>query len=157
MNGWKNICCAVDFSEHSRAAFRRAVELCHLLEAELTLLHVSTPNFPGGDVLFARGEPADQLAEGPLQARLDTWREEAEHELGRAVHVEFLAGNAAREIAQYSRRGTDILVVGTRGPSGLGRLLLGSVAEKVVRDAACPVLVVHRTEAAAQEPRATTP
>lgn len=146
MNNWREICCAIDFSKHSRIAFDRAVELAVRLDAELTLLHVCAPAFPGADVVYASGEPADALSGGPVQAQLHTWRREAEQALGRTVRLELLTGSPAREIARFSRRGVDVLVVGTRGPTGLGRLLLGSVAERVVRDATCPVLVVHRAE-----------
>ncbi len=157
MSHWSEICCAIDFSEHSRAALERAVDLCARLDADLTLLHVCAPAFPGADVVHAGGEPSDGLSEGPIQARLDLWRREAEHALGRSVRVELLTGSPAREIARFGSRGIDMLVVGTRGPTGLGRLLLGSVAERVVRDATCPVLVVHRPEASDAEWRAAAP
>jgi nucleotide-binding universal stress UspA family protein len=143
MSDWNHICCAVDLSEHSRAAFERALELAVRLEADLTLLHVCVPAFPGADVVYPVADRSDP-ARRPDQARLEAWRREAEHALGRTVRIELLTGNPAREIARFGRRGIDMLVVGTRGPTGLGRLLLGSVAEKVVRDATCPVLVVHR-------------
>jgi len=157
VSGFEDISCAIDFSDHSRAAFDRAVELASRLYATLTLLHVSPPAFPGGEALLVHGEPGDQLAMGPLSARLDAWRMEAERALGRPVRTVLLAGNPAREIARYSRQGTDLIVVGTRGPTGLGRLLLGSVAERVVRDAACPVLVVHRGDLSAEGPRPSAP
>ncbi len=145
MNRW-NICCAVDFSKHSRAAFGRAVEFARRLDADLTLLHVCTPAFPGAEVVYAQGEPAADLEQGSIRPRLDAWLREAAEALGRTVRVEVLTGNPAREIARFGRSGVDLLVVGTRGPTGLGRLLLGSVAERVVRDATCPVLVVHGSE-----------
>jgi len=151
VSGWNAICCAVDFSEPSRAAFERAVDLASRLDADLTLLHVCAPTFPGADVVYAVGEPSDGLAEGPVQAQLEAWRREAEHGLGRSVRVQLLTGNPAREIARFGEHGVDVLVVGTRGPTGLGRLLLGSVAERVVRDATCPVLIVHRPARAAEE------
>ncbi len=157
MSHWNEICCAIDFSEHSRIAFERAIELAARLDADLTLLHVCAPAFPGADVVYAVGEPTDGLAGGPVHAQLDLWRREAEQVLGRSVRVELLTGNPAREIARFGRRGVDMLVVGTRGPTGLGRLLLGSVAERVVRDATCPVLVVHRPEAAEMPSFAAAP
>ncbi len=156
MSGWNDICCAIDFSEHSRSAFERALDLAARLDAGLTLLHVAAPSFPGADVVFPRAEPPASLADGPIFARLDAWREEAERALGRGVRVELLTGNPAREIARFSHHGVDLLVVGTRGPTGLGRLLLGSVAERVVRDATCPVLVVHRTDETVEERAAAT-
>jgi nucleotide-binding universal stress UspA family protein len=157
MTHWNEICCAVDFSEPSRVAFERAVELAARLEADLTLLHVCAPAFPGADVVYAVGEPSGGLAGGPIQTTLDVWRREAEHTLGRTVRVEILTGNPAREIARFGSRGVDMLVVGTRGPTGLGRLLLGSVAERVVRDVTCPVLVVHRSAAGAESTTAAPP
>jgi nucleotide-binding universal stress UspA family protein len=153
---WKRICCAVDLSEHSRAAFERAVDLAARLDADLTLLHVCAPAFPGADMAYAMREPPG-LSEDPDRARLDGWRSEAERALGRTVRIELLTGSPAREIGSFGRRGVDVLVVGTRGPTGLGRLVLGSVAERVVRDATCPVLVVHRPEVAGEEARAAAP
>ncbi len=144
MNGWKHICCAVDFSEHSFAALRRAIELAGRLDAELTLVHVFPP---GQQMSLAHAERALGMAEERLLGRLGEWRALAERELGREVRAQLLAGSPAREISRHASRGMDLLVVGTRGPTGLGRLLLGSVAERVVRDAPCPVLVVHEHEA----------
>lgn len=139
---WKSICCAVDFSEHTWDAFQRTVELARRLEGELTLLHVCTAPSSGGDPLLHPG--ASVLLSHELRGSIDTWRTFAEQALGRAVRVELLAGSAAREIGRYAaEHGTDLLVVGTRGPTGLGQQLLGSVAEHVVRQARCPVMVVH--------------
>ncbi len=143
MNGWKQICCAVDFSEHSFAALQRAIELARRLEAELTLVHVFPP---GHDTTLARAERALGMAEERILGRLGEWRAMAERELGREVRARLLAGTPAREIARHASRGMDLIVVGTRGPTGLGRMLLGSVAERVVRDAPCPVMVVHEHE-----------
>jgi universal stress protein A len=145
MNDWKQICCAVDFSEHSLAALHRAVDLARRLEAELTLVHV----FPPHESALARAERALGMAEERILGRLGEWRAMAERELGREVRAQLLAGNPARELARRACRGMDLLVVGTCGPAGLGRMLLGSVAERVVRDAPCPVLVVHQSEAPA--------
>jgi len=157
MSHWSEICCAIDFSEHSRVAFERAVELAARLGADLTLLHVCAPAFPGAEVVYAASEPSGGVGEGTVQHRLDGWRRDAERALGRNVRVELLTGNPAREIARFGDRGVDLLVVGTRGPTGLGRLLLGSVAERVVRDATCPVLVVHRQPEVEQDARAAAP
>jgi nucleotide-binding universal stress UspA family protein len=150
MEGWKRICCAVDFSEHSWSALRRAIELARLLEAELTVLHVAAHPFPGGEALFPTPAPAVEAEEERSREQLEAWRCLAEQALGRMVRARLLVGSAPREIARFSARGTDLLVVGTRGPSGLGRLLLGSVAERVVRDASCPVMVIHRQDEPAE-------
>jgi nucleotide-binding universal stress UspA family protein len=140
---FKQICCAVDFSDHSFAALRRAIELARSLDAELTLVHVFPPGY---DSSLARAERALGMAEERILGRLGEWRALAERELGREVRARLLAGSPARELSRHAARGMDLLVVGTRGPTGLGRLLLGSVAERVVRDAPCPVMVVHEHE-----------
>ncbi len=143
MSGFQQICCAVDFSEHSFAALRRAVELARRLGSELTLVHV----FPSGlEGALARAERALGMAEERTLGRLGEWRALAERELGREVRAQLLTGSPPRELVRHAARGTDLLVVGTRGPTGLGRLLLGSVAERGVRDAPCPVMVVHLNE-----------
>jgi universal stress protein A len=145
MNAWKEIGCAVDFSAHSWAALQRALDLAGRLDAELTLLHVFPPGQEGS---LVRAERALGMAEERLLGRLGEWRASCERSLGREVRAKFLSGSPARELARFAAR-LDLLVVGTRGPTGLGRLLLGSVAERVVRDAPCPVMVVHEREARA--------
>jgi nucleotide-binding universal stress UspA family protein len=145
MNAWKQIGCAVDFSAHSWAALERAVDLARRLEARLTIVHVFPPGQLGAGALV-QAERALGMAEERLLGRLGEWRAAAERALGREVQAQLLAGSPARELAKFAGRGLDLLVVGTRGPTGLGRLLLGSVAERVVRDAPCPVMVVHERE-----------
>ncbi len=77
----------------------------------------------------------------------------AEEALGRAVRFEMLVGAPAQELARYaSEHEVGILVVGTRGNHGLGRLAIGSVAERVVHEARCTVMVVHAREEAAAVP-----
>ncbi len=72
------------------------------------------------------------------------WRAEATRASGRPVHSTVLGGNPASEIVGYVReRGFDLLVLATHGRTGLARFVLGSVAERVVREATCPVLVVR--------------
>lgn len=149
MADWKRIGCAVDFSGHSWAALRRAVDLAQRLDAQLTLVHVVPP---GHDRALYQAERALGMAEERLLGRLGEWQAAAERDLGRPVHAQLLAGSPAAELARAAAAGLDLLVVGTRGATGLGRLILGSVAERVARDAPCPVMVVHeREEEAARE------
>jgi nucleotide-binding universal stress UspA family protein len=68
---------------------------------------------------------------------------------GQNVQATILYGNPANEIIKFSHsRNADLIVVGTRGKTGIERLFLGSVAEGVVREAPCPVLVVKNNEQA---------
>ena len=67
-----------------------------------------------------------------------------------SVTTEVLFGHGARTIAEYAaERGVDLIVMGTHGRTGVAHLLLGSVAERLVRTAPCPVLTVRHPEAKA--------
>ena len=79
----------------------------------------------------------------PEGAALDAKKPEQGH---RELHgtTEIIAGTAAKAIAEYARdRGMDLIVMGTHGRSGVAHVLMGSVAERVVRTAPCPVLTVR--------------
>jgi nucleotide-binding universal stress UspA family protein len=121
---WKKVCCAVDYSEESHAALEVAVDLCRRTGAELTLLHVQDPAHPAGSEASA-------------------WKREAE-EAGVKADATETDGDPQTAIAEWARTaGTDAIVIGTRGWTGRARSLVGSVAESTVRQAECPVMVVH--------------
>ncbi len=152
MPDWNGICCAVDFSEPSRLALEQAVELTRRFGAELTLLHVQEVPRAGAPELLA--EPIGMAEElGEETSRLmEGWRNDSERILGRAVRTSILLGHPAAEIVRFAReRGCDLLVLGTHGRTGLERLVLGSVAERVVRQAPCPVLVARHSGASELE------
>lgn len=141
---WNKICCAVDFSETSRAALEQAVALASSLDADLTLVHVLPAPLQAatGVLVSSRGVAAAEAERS--EADLARWREDAARRLGRTVRARALWGEPAAEIVRDAREeGYDLLVLGTHGRSGLPRLVLGSVAERVARQAVCPVLVVH--------------
>ena len=138
-----------DFSEDSEQAARYAVELAKRFQAEIHCVHVV-------DI------PADLLSTsayymtGPSEAFLDQIREESKKNLeafaeknleGVQVRTAFLEGSPFVEIIRYARnQEIDLVVIATHGRTGLKHVLFGSVAEKVVRKAPCPVLVVKREE-----------
>ncbi|HTN54433.1 MAG TPA: universal stress protein [Anaeromyxobacter sp.] len=140
---WLKILCALDFSEGSRSALEYAADLTHRFGAELTLLHVREA--PRRAELHILSPPELEAAEEAEVARaLDRWREEAERLAGRPVHTMVASAPPAEEIVRLARAGSfDLVVTGTHARKGLGRLLLGSVAERVVREAPCPVLVAR--------------
>ena len=116
-----------DFSSYSNQAYFHAVALAENHGAQLTILYVY--NESGGE--------ADRAY----------WQEQLEQihpvDPGISVRHVFLQGDPATEIVRYARdSATDLIVMGTHGRTGLERLLMGSVAEKVMRDATCSVLVV---------------
>jgi nucleotide-binding universal stress UspA family protein len=143
---WKRICCPIDFSDASRAAMEVAADLARRHGAELVLLHaypIPGYTFPDGSVV-ASPKMMQELAE-QAQRHLDEWRADAERLLqGPRVSVEKAIGEPASEIVSYAKEsGVDLLVLGTHGRTGLEHALMGSIAERVVRRAHCPVLTVR--------------
>ena len=123
-----------DFSSYSNQAYFHAIALAENHGASLTVLFVYSPD---------RGA----LGRGDVDADRRYWREQLEQirptDPRIPVRHVFLEGDPATEIVRYGRdAGIDLIVMGTHGRTGLERLLLGSVAEKVLRDASCSVLVV---------------
>lgn len=142
MKPFQKILVPVDFSAHSQHAVRAGADLAKRYQAALTLVHVYQPIDFGLPEGFASYTPA-QLAEllSALTKQLDTAKSEAEQAGAPQVNTELLQGVIATEIANFAKdKGYDLIVMGTHGRTGFGRLLMGSVAEKVVRTAPCPVL-----------------
>ena len=143
---WKRICCPIDFSDASRAAMEVAADLARRFGAELVLLHaypIPGYTFPDGSVV-ASPKMMQDLAD-QAQKHVEEWRVEAERLLGGGkVSAEKAVGEPAAEILEVARaRGADLIVMGTHGRTGLEHALMGSIAERVVRRARCPVLTVH--------------
>ncbi len=147
----RKICCATDVSEPSRFAMLEAAELARHLYAELELVHVYAPPTATTDVLATAVEVPDTMS-AELERTIARWRDEAERLVGRPVRSTVLAGDAASEIVRVARdRAMDLVVVGTHGRRGLRRLVIGSVAARVVREAPCAVVVARRREPPAGE------
>lgn len=130
---------ALDFSDSSRLALQRAVQIAERAQPmELLLLTVIPPQ---PDDVSEMGEYEHACDE--MRRMVDVVR--AGHPLPGGVTVNFVAvkGSAAEEIANQARlHKSDAIVIGTNGRRGIDRLLLGSVAERVVRMAPCSVLAV---------------
>ena len=149
----RRILCPIDFSDFSRHAFHHAVAIASWYDATVSVFHVSTP---APFLMYAPGPvaiPATILAPEGRERVVSSMREFAEPAPAASVPLTFdvSEGNAATEIlANAASTGTDLIVMGTHGRSGFERLLLGSVTEKVLRTAACPVLSVppHAPDAA---------
>jgi nucleotide-binding universal stress UspA family protein len=143
---WSKILCATDFSRASRAAVEDAADLAKRVGATLTLIHVREPPLPPDEVPYNAKDAAAADAR-EVQGKLDTWRAEAEQVAGRAVDVLLVHGTAGLEVVEAARRGEfDVVVTGSHSRKGIRRALLGSVAEKIVRDAPCTVLVARELE-----------
>jgi universal stress protein A len=138
-----------DFSSSSDAALEYATMLADRLSASMHVLHViEEPDVAGwGSEIYISELPrmreaAQQEAERRLNGIVTA------RELVRLkVSTEIADGRAARAIVDVARQQQiDLIVMGTHGRSGVARLLLGSVTEKVLRTAPCPVLAVRTTE-----------
>jgi nucleotide-binding universal stress UspA family protein len=143
---WKRICCPIDFSDASRAAMEVAADLARRGGAEVVLLHaypIPGYTFPDGSVV-ASPKMMQDLAD-QAERHLSEWRADAEGLIGAPrVTIEKAIGDPAAEIVAFAEKGAvDLLVLGTHGRTGLEHALMGSVAERVVRRARCPVLTVR--------------
>jgi len=143
----RRILCPTDFSEFSRHALDHALAIAKLYQSRITLLHVCSVA-PGA--VYAPGigvGPSSLLTVEDRDAALAAMHRFAETEAGpdAPIGFEVAEGSPATEIVENARRhASDLIVMGTHGRSGFERLLLGSVTEKVLRKAACPVLSVPR-------------
>jgi nucleotide-binding universal stress UspA family protein len=147
----RKILCPVDFSAPSQEALHYAADLAQQFGAELTLLHVyQVPGyaFPEGVVMAAPEVLADLLAS--IDRALAEARTEAAGRGAARVATATAQGAPWTEIVRVAAEGGhDLIVLGTHGRTGIKHALLGSVAERVIRKAPCPVLTVRPTGAAA--------
>jgi nucleotide-binding universal stress UspA family protein len=134
-----------DFSESAEYAEQQAVKMAHAMGGELVLLHVAVAAPLFGEGLMTTKEvrevyeAARKWATGALEARVAKIREH-----GLATRWLLETGVPHQEIARVATaERADYIVMGTRGRGGLERALLGSVADRVVRTAPCPVITVR--------------
>ncbi len=143
----KQILCPVDFSDYSDYAMRYAALLALKFEARLTLLHVVAPIMVPlpGDALVPPMRQADiaDIADA-CKERLSKTAGDL-NASGVAVECRVANGVPYIEIIRVAEElHADMIVMGTHGRTGLAHMMIGSVAERVVRKAPCPVLTVKR-------------
>jgi nucleotide-binding universal stress UspA family protein len=153
-----------DFSEPATHALRYALEEATLHHAKVTLLHIM-PAHAGTEVYYVTGAPGTQpgfdpvlggrgaplippqptvVRHDPNEDALTQLHDLMPESFHGAWEVEVAAGPPAETIVRIAQeRDADLIVMGTHGRTGLQHILLGSVAEKVVRLAPCPVLTVR--------------
>ena len=142
---WTKIMCPVDFSPGAKESLHTAATMAAESGAELIVAHAWTSPvyYMGEGVGLAAGLITDLMQDA--ETNLARWKEDAEQLGARRVTTLFLTGIAWHEIVAAAEKdpAIDLIVMGTHGRTGLKHVLLGSVAEKVVRHAPCPVLVVR--------------
>ena len=143
----KKILAPIDFSEHSMEAMRGAMELAKDVGAEVHLMHVIAPHYHFIPLpLVTNAEQSRELV------REAAMIEQAEEELARIKKDEFgdsnkvftfaVVGPPVQKLVDYAKeQEIDLIVMSTHGRTGGESILVGSVTEKVVRNAPCSVLV----------------
>jgi nucleotide-binding universal stress UspA family protein len=129
-----------DFSPQATAALRTAAGLAKQHRGKVTVLHVVVPFYLPADAPFGMAAPGDLIPE--QRRRLERLVAKAVGNDGAPVTVRVAIGDAAERIIDAGRR-ADSIVMATSGRTGLAHFLIGSVAEKVVRHAAVPVLTMR--------------
>ena len=147
----KKVLVATDFSEPSDAALAYGRELAFTFGAQLVVAHVAentlTRGFGGGDG-FVFVDPALQRSvEAGARRQLETLISDEDREQLYAAAVVLTSNVPAHAITEYAKEAAvDLIVLGTHGRGAVAQLLMGSVAERVVRTAPCPVLTVRHPE-----------
>jgi nucleotide-binding universal stress UspA family protein len=132
-----------DFSEGARLALRHAVAAARAFAARLTLLHVVHLPYLGTGFGPGEGMPSEARLIEETSSELNLIADEVRGQ-GVVVAAVVCVGHPASEVVEMARReGSDLIVMGTHGRTGLLHMLLGSVAERVVRHAPCAVTVVR--------------
>jgi universal stress protein A len=141
----------IDFEDTSQEALAYATMLAQRLDATLTLVHVFDDVYASAayspDVYAPLPPAVRERVVGELREKLSALLPAAGRPDNRA---EVIVGTPAKGIIEHAReQGVDLIVMGTHGRHGLSHALLGSVAERVLRTAPCPVLTIRRPAAAA--------
>ncbi len=135
----------IDFSEYADHALEYAMTLAGKLDARITLLHVlQSVALGGADMGVTLPYSYLETLEAEIRSTLESYRTRitAAGLEGTAVLVHGAPFHEIIEIAKAQQ--VDLIIMGTHGRTGFGHLFLGSVAEKVVRLAPCPVLVARQ-------------
>jgi universal stress protein A len=148
----KRILVPTDFSKPAQEAFKAAVELAQHFSAQLLMVHI-VPPVPVPYQPMVSPAPAFDITaylQDMVKISRDTLQNYTNEHVPQGVpaSVSVAAGDPAYEILRLAKElDSDIIVIATQGHGGWRHFLFGSVAEKVVRLAECPVLVVHAPEA----------
>jgi nucleotide-binding universal stress UspA family protein len=146
---FRHILAPTDFSEYSKQAVVSALELARTFGAKLTMLHVvELPPVEGYVPLAVNATWPTFLDDLERQATQDLaqWVPEAEASDVEVVRLVAVGSPHRKIIDTAEAEQVDLIVMATAGRSGFSRLIMGSIAERVVRTATCPVLTIRPRE-----------
>lgn len=144
----ESILVPTDFGAEATAALDHAIALAKKLDAKIDVIHVWShmPHPVGGIALEIAGEPprdVNKITQHNAEEELKELLRRHQDKSDRIDESYLLEGDAAETIVAVANKGKyDLITMGTRGRSGITRAVTGSVAEKVLRHARCPVLMV---------------
>lgn len=150
MSGISTILVPTDFSDASREALGYACDVAAAFNASLHVLHVVENPFSPGALMEVAAPLPDEYLEGlerQARERLESLMT-PEQKAKFSAQIVTRVGVPAHQILDYARQqgGIDLIVMATAGRGGVARLMMGSVADKLVRSAPCPVLTMHPRE-----------
>jgi nucleotide-binding universal stress UspA family protein len=147
-NLFHRIVVPTDFSDCAEAAWALAKRVAGTLSSEVVLAHILVEPIVYGDATLAADSTLQLFEQGRkwVEDELEKWASAARAE-GATVRPIVRMGSANEEIVNLATdERADLIIMGTHGRTGLNRLLLGSVADRVIRFAPCPVLTVRKPE-----------
>lgn len=143
----KKILLPVDFSDASNELLQYATYLAEKFSGSLVI--VSVVEFPF-TYSYAEFDPMESVVKfkGDVmnfaQKQMETFVEENREQLTVSFESILISGHVAEEIIRYAEKeGVDLIVIGTHGYKGFDRMIFGSVAEKVIKLAPCPTLIIN--------------
>lgn len=145
MRRMRRILFASDFSSASRPAFAKVLEIAHALRAELILIHAFAMMLPvdGMYMTAATWDAVERDARQAAEKELERLHRAARKAGVRSTTV-VVEGFAADQIVRVAKaRRADLIVMGTHGRTGLSKMVMGSVATRVIASAPCPVMTVR--------------
>ena len=145
MNEIKKILVPVDFSENSQKILRTAVDFSARFKAEVVIVFV-VQSFDDYSGFFVPHMPIVQLEEEMVKSAKEKMKSFVAETLNGSVSytTAILSGDVVEEINSFAaKENADLIVMGTHGYKGLDKILFGSVAEKIVKTAPCPVLTIN--------------
>jgi nucleotide-binding universal stress UspA family protein len=146
---FRRILVPVDFSPCSKAALQYAAQLAERFDAAVEVLHVWEPPMylglgPGEvflQVTTDQGQPLSEVVRTRARQELDQFIAEIQSRSSANVSGRLEVGNTSDTILEIAKANQcDLIVMGTHGRRGFSRVLMGSIAERVVRHAPCPVI-----------------